>query len=345
MIYESIKNVKPDMSVIPAFASLAESAYYIIEANEKDFTEMIKSIGIKELGIFESTGSVLLYEENSAESEEATEKKESWITKVVARVKALFEKFLTKLKEATGHIGKLIANKVISKDKVKTNIANLPESWSFERFPYDKLKEALGNETEGILAKAGDDANIKNKVDKTDANQSDPDKIRAELRGEKETLKKDFFMKDGKVDWTKVEGIYRVISDYNECSKAVKKFYHGTQKYFNDLIKKQKELQGNDEHSKENLNKMKMYANNRVLYASIILSEYYSLYMSNVKLIMSLAKVKSAKTEDKKEEAKVEEEKKPEKVEGEEVDKKDVPKVNEESAFDSELSSLFDWSY
>ncbi len=335
MICEAIKNVKPDMSVIPAFASLNESAYYIIEANEKDFTEMIKSIGLHELGVFEATGSVLLYETDSEEKKEDDEKKEGFLVKIWARIKAVFEKFLTKIKEKCAQVSSLLVNSKIRGKDIEANIDKLPDDFKYERYPYTKLYEALKASNPDNLLRARANTNsetTKNMIDKyTNSNSNDADEIRKEIRGEK---KETLYKADLK---NNINKIMTVVTDYNNASAAIKNFYKNTQNYFDKLIKDAKDQDTN----KVFLNDMKMKANKTVLYANILLSEYYSLYMENVKLVLKLAKIKdttSDKSEEKKEEVKPEEKK-------EEAKGKEKVEVQHNSAFDSELSSLFDWTY
>lgn len=312
MICESLNTVKPDMSVIPAFASLNESAYYVVEAIERDFTELIKSIGIHELGIFESTGSVLLYEKESEEAKEVNEKKEGFLVSVWSKVKAIFEKFLTKIKEIYTNYLEKAGNKIKDKAALEKNISNLKDNFSVKTYKYDGLQQVLEKNVSNLATVASDPTKYeedKNAANEVIANKNGDiktiDKINAELRGDsveitKETLKANF---GAIVDATK---------NYKTTQDNIKKFYNATKNYFDQLIAEEKKAEN---HSKENLNALKIKANRATMYCSAVLSNYYQKFGTNVKILLILAGASSKKNEPKKDDKAKKEDKNAENVE------------------------------
>ena len=100
MVYEKeIMDLKTNMNLIPAFASVNESVYYVLEDNEKNFSEMIQKIGLNELAVYESTGSVILYEDKSEEAKAATGEKVNFVTKAGENIRAFFAKIMQKISE------------------------------------------------------------------------------------------------------------------------------------------------------------------------------------------------------------------------------------------------------
>lgn len=66
-----IENAGVDMSDIPAYASVSEAVLYVMEANEKNFNEMKRSVGLMELGVYETTGhTVDFYNEAETDNKE-----------------------------------------------------------------------------------------------------------------------------------------------------------------------------------------------------------------------------------------------------------------------------------
>ena len=91
MSYENvIAETKTNMNLIPSYASMNEAVFYILEENERNFSQMIQNIGLKELAVYESTGSVLLYEADSAESKAAEGEKVNFVAKAWANLRAAF---------------------------------------------------------------------------------------------------------------------------------------------------------------------------------------------------------------------------------------------------------------
>ena len=91
LTYEEMGKLPADRSVIPSYCeSFSESAVYVAEASTRYINDFFKEVGITELAIFESTGSVVVYE--GAKLQAFKEKLAKVWDSIWKAVKGLFEK-------------------------------------------------------------------------------------------------------------------------------------------------------------------------------------------------------------------------------------------------------------
>lgn len=108
MTYEEFSKIPANRSVIPSSCeSFAESTFYVAEAAQRSFNKFFEEVGITELAIFESTGTVIIYE-----GEKLNKFKEGFqkvLENVWASIKAAFEK----IKQAFDSIKRESAKKLL----------------------------------------------------------------------------------------------------------------------------------------------------------------------------------------------------------------------------------------
>ena len=85
--------IRAEKNVSPSSATLAEESYYVLQSIEEDYNQMMKEMALNELGVLESTGEAVVYED--AVLTEATDKVAGFTGKNYGKVKAMYEKFLT----------------------------------------------------------------------------------------------------------------------------------------------------------------------------------------------------------------------------------------------------------
>lgn len=361
------KSIQPDMSIIPSFASLAEATMYVVEANEIHFNNMMKSIGLHELAVFESTGSVLLYEgegedapeeAKSEETKNVEEKKEDFVAGFFTRAKTIIENFLRKITNfVKGCIAKLqvaFGKKALDKenfDKLAAFLPKMDDSYEISRYPWNgmaqfgALNPNLKSKEPGIF-----DAIYEELKDATDKNAQDfeliddlmtvnngkVDAIRNYFRSENPDLnnipekveKKTIKIKTLKSEEFKV--IFDYCTNFKEIESNIKHLYNFTKKHTEEA---NNSIKGTI--NKDLMNKIKQLTNLTLTSIGILLSEFYAMIGSNMKIVTTVYKAynKSSNNSDNKAENKAEE------------NKETTEEKVGESAIDSELSSLFDWSY
>lgn len=178
MSYElEIENAAVDRSSIPEYASVSEAVIYTLEANEVNFNEMMKNIGLLELGYYEANGEMVEYtteafgkkkedaKEEKSEKDEAKEAKKaefkaklsatgekvkkaiiSFLKTAWEKIKGLFETILRKINELVTAAIKKIGIKHLKVETLKSGLVNLKKKNrdSFESYKYDKLIAFLG---------------------------------------------------------------------------------------------------------------------------------------------------------------------------------------------------------
>lgn len=135
----SIQNIKADKSIIPASATLAESGYYVLEAIETDYNELMREMALTELGILESTGEELVYEGSILT--EATDKVGSFVDSNYGKIKGMYEKFLQDQKAKADKLNKGIPA-AKAKKCVTANIGSLENKEYAKSYAYTNLETA-----------------------------------------------------------------------------------------------------------------------------------------------------------------------------------------------------------
>ena len=355
-------------TLIPSYASLNEAVFYLLEDNERNFTDLIQNIGLKELAFYESTGSVLLYEAGSEEEKEAKKGTGNFITKAWANIRTLFERLLSNAKKlfekVTSAIGGLF-NKGSDKAKVAkaegvTKKANYDDlvaavdkiedgffdslkstAYSYKSFGGSKLDQ---HDSYFDISKFVDADAIKSAWEISEIN---PEEVKKKIRGDEEPITKEAVKSSFK-------DIFDSVTNNATQTKEIKTLYGAAKDNFDKRLKDAKAAENN----KDEMAKLKGLIQASTVIYSAIISEYYAVLVRNAKIVLKANAVakKNAKPEEKKEEKKPEgKPEKAEKVEGEVVDKDgnvvesateqtDAQAV-QEAAIDSEIASLFDWSF
>lgn len=248
-------------NVIPAYASLDESALYVIERSESDFAEMMKQIGLKELGVLESTGTQIVYE--GANMKELVGKIVKWLQDRWADIHGLFnkalnffkgkaEEFKTKMRNKKVDGLKKRAEKLVDKDFGKT----------YEYTDFDAIVEGTGalwtavdKFSKGINdlqwkydsvkndTTAGDANDMKDQMEtmkeellkafglETSATEANvKDAVRDQIRGKEVTINKAYIVNN-------IEKAFDDSSNYNKTAGKVKKQFAKVKKTFDEDIK------------------------------------------------------------------------------------------------------------
>jgi len=299
--------VRPDMTAFPSYVSLSESLNYVLEANEKDFTTLIENIGIKELAVFESTGSVVLYEEGDENDDEVKEEKFNFIEKAWARVKAFFEKILNQIKATITNI----LNKKINRKKedLAKAVAKMNDGYEVKTYTYSGVKAKItGSEKEVDTYKKLDTRSFGYSFDKDTTT-----KYKEKMRGSELSITK-------KNIGGMLDEIIQYSTDFKANQNKLSAIYKAAKENYEAVIKQYKSNKGDN---KEQLSNMRTAVQLATTHCNIALSTYYEMFGTYTKVIVDLNKILKKETSEKKD---------------------DKAKVNE-SAFDTELSSLFDWNY
>lgn len=107
--------------VIPSYVtSLTEAAMFVSESIENDYNRMFESIGVNELAVYESTGSMIVYEdgENGKTGPSFKDRILQWLQGVWGKIKGFFEKVIESISK---RIAAAVANfaKLDGKDLAK----------------------------------------------------------------------------------------------------------------------------------------------------------------------------------------------------------------------------------
>ena len=409
MVYENvITDTKTNMNLIPSFASMNEAVFYVLEENENNFSQMIRSLGLRELAVFESTGSVLLYEADSEEAKAADGEKVGFVAKAWANIRAVFEALMKKLGELAdkvvtalqGAVAKSaagaakVATKKKSVDELKAEVKNLSDDFVKtlkNQYEYKllggfnpKMDAKFENDIVGVFGKAlsnfdeDADQKIATSIDNVKkvlgVEEINPESVRGAVRGAEEAITKATLESN-------FADIYASVTDRNVTNKALKAYFKDAKNFYNGAVKAAKK----SNNDKESIGALKSLVQASAVIYSVVLAEYYAIILRNAKVVLKVnalaaKSAKAAKKEEKAEEKKAEAKKEEkagdvEKVSGDVVDKdgkvvenategegepvaeaakkedekaeeKKEEEVKKESTeVDSEIASLFDWSF
>lgn len=122
IIYENLGEVATNHSVIPnTCLTFAEQSLYVAEFAEENFNKLFESVGIDELAVFESTGSLVVYE--GAKLQAFKDAASSLFKKIWGTIKSAYEKVLAwfeeKRKESVKNFVALTAADVSALDAEK----------------------------------------------------------------------------------------------------------------------------------------------------------------------------------------------------------------------------------
>ena len=243
--YFNFKDVAPDMSDIPSYASVGESVLYVMEANEINFNKLKTSIGLYELGVFESTGMVVDYvneAEGGAKLTELKAKLIGFVTQAAAKIKGLFESILRKMDEsATTALNAIEGKKALDAGTLKKAYAKVdPSKIKFKGGDYSKLielcqgKGALNHDVDAFINSAVGSRDLEVAIKG----------IKSTLGGEITKAAVTKYL-TGKVEdangsslkESDLEQIAEFVSGWKSNNKGLKSVYKNAEKSLNDLIK------------------------------------------------------------------------------------------------------------
>ena len=155
-------NVAVDTNVIPEYASVSESVYYVLESIEQDYSDMMQKFALAELGILARNNEEIVYEGSVLDS--AKSKVTEFVTKSWAKTKAIFDKFLQDVKKNADKANAKIPTKKI-KAKVFNTVGEISDQEYAKSYPYTGLeaeKKGNGKVCSALTAMINTDVNSSN---------------------------------------------------------------------------------------------------------------------------------------------------------------------------------------
>lgn len=304
-----IQNAPVDMSDIPSFANMNEAGMYVLEAEQIMFNEMMQNIGLSELGAIEKNGFFNEADDAKEEKKKANLKETivSFLTRVWAKIKAMFETLLRKIKEIIAKVATVIASKK-AKDKDLVAALDSKDKFEVKAYKYTGLEDRVESlVTGGIVSLNGP-------AEKKVLSKEERKKIVNDIRGSEkpETLDK-AFIKSNLTD------IISTVKDFKNTNNVIKKAYDKTKKAIDENVKNVKK---SDDITKVGINNVHTEASNLISVSNIIVAEWYGYVRRNAAIVSKLASI-AKKNDDKND---------------------DKKSTNESAAYQSEIGSLFDWN-
>ena len=174
-------------SVIPDYVmSFSEAALFVAEASSVDYNNLMESIGVEELAVYESTGMEIVYEGERLDN--FKEKIVNFFKKIWESIKEFFEKILNWFEEKRKEVVKKMGAKINAAD-----LKNLPENTVFGRMhdygnfkdEADKIEKNTDSFVKDVCSKFEDVCRGVNETDKESKSKAlqDGDRLKEELSG------------------------------------------------------------------------------------------------------------------------------------------------------------------
>lgn len=248
-------------NIIPAYASLDEAALYVIERGELEFNEMMRHIGLTELGVLETTGTQMVYEETKLKS--LIDTIVGWLKQRWADITGLFNKALNFFKQKSDEFKKKTQDKKL--DKLKKKVEFLKDKEYGKTYEYSQFEnivngtgvlwDALNKFEKGINDLQATFMNYKDDETATEVN---------DMREKMDTMKSDLFsafnldnsakesdIKAKVTEWIRgkevtinkayiqsnIDSMFNSATDYNKTAKSVKKQLNKIKKDIDNDIK------------------------------------------------------------------------------------------------------------
>lgn len=123
---DELADVRPSNIIPDGCLSFNEAAMYVCEGIENAYNDMMHSIGVHELAVFESTGNEIIYEADEKVS--LGNKIVNFFKQVWSHIKALFEKAVNWVRDKVSHfnaaISEIKVNRAIKSNDKKDKISN-----------------------------------------------------------------------------------------------------------------------------------------------------------------------------------------------------------------------------
>lgn len=231
MAYEFEKEILEAsvVNVVPSYAPFCETYFYLQEATEKDYNQLMFDIGIQELGVLEATGSEIIYEADEEKAASVKDKIIAFIKAQWEKVKGAFDKMLKAIQEKMAAAKAKFSGNVIAKIKKNLEAGRLKETdkdgavRSFGKFAkYDGLDKIAA-----LSASA-----LKTEEATTDADVS-VDELKKKYRGEEFDVDRQWIASN-------VDFIVKTALDFKFAKGSILKGYNDVKKGFDEEIKKVK---------------------------------------------------------------------------------------------------------
>lgn len=135
--------------VIPSDAHESQFDHYVMEAVEREYNDLFKSVALAELAAFEESGVVVVYEEASLAS--LKDRVVKWFKDTWAKIRGAYDKFLEKMDAAAKKFKTSVYNKIGGADKVKEALEKFEDKKVYyKNYNYGKP----GEEVKLLTAKA-----------------------------------------------------------------------------------------------------------------------------------------------------------------------------------------------
>ena len=363
---ESImRNVVPDMSDIPEYASMEEAVLYVVEADVKLINNFYREIGLNELAVYETTGNFVDYyteADDNAEGEKKEpgklgklagsikERGEKLVKDIAAKIKGLFEKALSVIQDSVAYAAtKLGGTKAFNAENLKKKLGN--RKIIIKGGDYQHLKDlATGGGPSGDILKAFHNAATakRNNTKNDEGNLKELENI---IGGEINTKNVKAWLVGPDnggttLDARGIDDICKIIKDSKSAIDGLRSIYNQADKTIADLATSIKDLRQNNNIVNKDIDKQ--YKNDTgknfgaktntaiasaitIIYGTAI-STYVELIKKDiaiaVKVLATVKKNDSGEKEKTNESAVVDQE-----------------ETNHTNHYSEEVDSLFDWSF
>ena len=334
MAYEFEKEILEAnvVNVVPSYAPFCETYFYLQEATEKDYNQLMFDIGIQELGVLEATGSEIIYEADEEKAASVKDKIIAFIKAQWEKVKGAFDKMLKAIQEKMAAAKAKFSGNVIAKIKKNLEAGRLKDKEKgFGKFAkYDGLDKIAA-----LSASA-----LKTEEATTDADVS-IDELKKKYRGEEFDVDRQWIASN-------VDFIVKTALDFKFAKGSILKGYNDVKKGFDEEIKKVKvgpvEVKVKTDAAKAHVKTL-----NKIASAAVAL--YVERQSRALGLLTKVAVGTLAKSETEKAVAKEDKEAKKAAKAAEKEAKKAGKKeeAKQEAAvmesYTSEIEKMFDWNF
>lgn len=249
---EQLQDDETAVDPAPATSDIEETAATIIAQNEANYATIMKSIGIAELAVYESTGAEMIYE--GANIKGFFAKVKEFFVKLWNKVKGLFKKFFALIGSYTMK-DKDFINKY-KKDLLKVNLKDFTvKGYNYTNLNWSpataagKIEEIIKKETtvDTFAVTASNAGAINDACEKADREDA-RDAMRGAAIGKSKMDESEFteelfkyFRKDEdapvELENISITNCISVISGSDEAEKGAKKAFKETEKAINEVLK------------------------------------------------------------------------------------------------------------
>lgn len=245
MLYTELEGIKKSTNVIPGYATCDEAAFFVIEAAEAAFKDLMMDIGINELAVLEATGEEIVYEAEGIKK--IVDNVIKWLKDRWADIKALFDKVMKAIQSKVNEFRKFAntaggAKLADLKEKIQFMAADKPlgetfrfDNWTYADMVYTKLRglEDFANK-DGITIEILE-TNIKNTIKLLSGKETAKDSeireyVMKQIQGDKVEMNKAWLNSN-------IDRCYKLCSDYGFALGNIKKAYADNRKGFDKSIK------------------------------------------------------------------------------------------------------------